>query len=153
MDSLCRDLFVCPAPIAPVMSPTHCVAWQLFRISALPLSSLTSHHGLMLPWQPDGYCSLLDSYAQCGKYQTKAGKQVSRGAHSLSPGPQRSHTAQNRALGASVPLKSCSHPGLQSPLTHLPSKMIAEYLLHECQQEKQIKPWLGLRKAGVSTGS
>lgn len=52
VDPSCSGLSICLAAVAPVMSSTHCVAWQLSRISTLPLSSLTSHHGLMLPWQP-----------------------------------------------------------------------------------------------------
>lgn len=71
-----------------MMSLIHCVAWQLFRISALSLSSLTSHHGLMLPWQPNGYCSFLDSCTQCGKCKAKAEKQVP--LHRLSQVPSLS---------------------------------------------------------------
>lgn len=111
--------------MALMMSPTHCVAWQLFRISTLPLSSLTSHHGLMLPWQLDGYCSFLDSCTQYGKCQAKAGKQLPlhklSGVHSLSLDPQRSQAGQNRALGVSVPWKSYSHPCFQFFFTLLPS--------------------------------
>lgn len=52
VDPFSCGLSICPAATAPVVSPAHCVAWQLSRISFLPLSFLTSHHRLMLPWQP-----------------------------------------------------------------------------------------------------
>lgn len=88
MDPFCSGLSICPETVSPMMSPTRCVAWQLSRISALPLSSLTSHHGLMLPWQQDGYCSFLESCTQCRKWQAKEEKQVP--LHKLEWGTQPS---------------------------------------------------------------
>lgn len=144
---------MCPSAMAPVMSPTHCVAWQLFRISTLPLSSLTSRHGLMLPWQPDGYCSFLDSCTQCGKCQAKAGKQVPlhrpSGAHSLTPGCPKQGFGGAPSPGRAMATLAPNPPHTSSSL---PSTMITEYLPCECQQETQIEPWLGLRQGCTSKG-
>lgn len=144
--------------MAPVTSSTHCVAWQLSRISTLPLSSLTSHHGLMLPWQPGWVLQLLDSCTQCGKCREKSRKQVplsrSNRVHSLSPDPQRSQAVLSRALRVFVSSKSFGQLCLQSPLyPFLPPTMITKHLLCECQQEKQITLQFKHRESCTNIGS
>lgn len=159
MDPSCGGLSVCLAAMAPVMSSTHCVAWQLSRISTLPLSSLTSHHGLMLPWQPKWVPQFLDSCTQCGECQEKAEKQVPlyrpNRVHSLSQTHKESRLALNRALEVFVSSKSYATfaSNTPTPFSFLPSVMVTEHLLCECQQEKQIIPQSGLRGSCTSIGS
>ena len=126
-DPFCSGMSICPAAMAPVMSSTHCVAWQLSRITVLPLSSLTSHHGLMLPWQPGWVLQLFGQWEVPGKSREAVPLYKPCGIHSPSPDPQRSQAALNRVWGVSVPSKSCGHTYLQSPShSFLPSTVVTE---------------------------
>ena len=157
MDPFCSGLSIRPETVSPMMSPTCCVAWQLSRISALPLSSLTSHHGLMLPWQQDGYCSFLESCTQCRKWQAKEEKQVP--LHKLEWGTQLSPSlteepgCPKQGWGSLSPRKAVAILAFNPPHSFPLSAMVTKYLLCECQQEKQSKPLFRLRKGFISIGS